>query len=238
MTLSNLRIGSPPRAWVALLFTLAACTRQSPPATPAPSAASAAPPAAAVPEALLAPEQATAQAPATFKARFTTTKGDFVVEVHRDWAPHGADRFYNLVKTGYFNQVAFFRAIAGFMVQFGIHGSGAVNAKWRNARIEDDPPAGQSNARGMVTFATSGPNSRTTQLFVNYRDNRNLDGMGFTPFGKIVSGIEVLDSLYQGYGEGAPSGAGPRQDLAQSEGNLYLHREFPLLDYVQTARLE
>jgi len=217
-----------------LALTCAACTQKSAPAAPAAPASLGS----AAPAVLLAPEQAAPQAPALFKARFTTTKGDFVVEVHRDWAPRGADRFYNLVKTGYLDDVAFFRAIDGFMVQFGIHGSGAVNAKWRSARIQDDPPAGQTNARGMVTFATSGPDSRTTQLFVNYRDNPNLDGMGFTPFGKIVSGMEIADSLYKGYGEGAPGGAGPRQDLAQSEGNAYLRRDFPLLDYVKTARLE
>ena len=187
---------------------------------------------------LLAPEKATAKAPDLFKVKFTTTKGDFVVEVHRDWAPLGADRFFNLVKLGYYDDVAFFRAIDNFMVQFGINGSGDVNTKWNAAHIDDDPAAGQTNARGMLTFATSGPNSRTSQLFINYKDNGNLDGMGFRPFGKIVSGMEVVDSLYKGYGEGAPRGRGPRQDLAQAQGNAYFKKEFPLLDYVKKARVE
>jgi len=186
---------------------------------------------------LFAPEKATAQAPKVFKARFTTTKGDFTVEVHRDWAPLGADRFYNLIKIGYFDDVAFFRAIDNFMVQFGINGSGEVNGKWQTAHIDDDPAAGQTNARGMVTFATSGPNSRTTQLFINYKDNGNLDPMGFRPFGKVIQGMEVVDSLYKGYGEGAPRGRGPRQDLLQSQGNDYLKKEFPLLDYVKRAKV-
>ena len=169
--------------------------------------------------------------------KFTTTKGDFTVEVHRDWAPLGADRFFNLVKVGYFDDVAFFRAIEGFMVQFGIHGSGEVNAKWQPAHIDDDPAANQTNARGMLTFATSGPNSRTTQLFINYKDNSNLDGMGFRPFGKVIKGMDVVDKLYKGYGEGAPRGRGPRQDLAQSQGNDYFKKEFPQLDYVKKAKI-
>ena len=124
------------------------------------------------------------------------------------------------------------------MVQFGINGSPEVNAKWREARIPDDPPAGQSNARGMLSFAMAGPNTRTTQLFVNYGNNARLDSMGFTPFGKVVSGMEIVDGLYKGYGEGAPAGAGPEQGRAQSEGNAYLKKDFPKLDYSQTASIE
>ncbi len=216
---------------------LAACApkaAQSSVETPAMSSSTAAP--AAANAALLAPELATATAPAVFQAKFTTTKGDFTVEVHRDWAPNGADRFYNLVKIGYFDNIAFFRDIAGFMVQFGIHGSPDVNAKWHNANIPDDP-AGQSNKRGFVTFATAGPNTRTTQLFVNFSDNGMLDSQGFTPFGQVVSGMEVVDGLYNGYGEGAPQGRGPDQGRLQGEGNAYLAKDFPLLDYVKTARL-
>ena len=186
---------------------------------------------------LLAPEKATEKAPATFKVKFSTTKGDFVVELHRDWAPLGVDRLYNLVKLGYFDDVAFFRVIDGFMVQFGIHGDGAVNAKWHDANIQDDPDAHHSNERGALTFATAGPNTRTTQLFINYKDNARLDGMGFRPLGKVVSGMEVVDSLYKGYGEGAPMGRGPAQDRLQAEGNDYLKKEFPQLDYVKKARI-
>jgi FKBP-type peptidyl-prolyl cis-trans isomerase/cyclophilin family peptidyl-prolyl cis-trans isomerase len=191
----------------------------------------AAPPAAAVDPALLAPDKAVAKAPAVYKAQFTTTKGAFTVEVHRDWAPHGADRFYNLIKLGYFDNVAFFRDVAGFMVQFGIHGAPEVNAQWHAASIPDDPSKGKSNKRGYVTFATAGANTRTTQVFVNFTDNANLDSQGFTPFGQVVSGMEVVDGLYSGYGEK------PNQGLIQSEGNAYLKKEFPLLDYVKTARL-
>jgi peptidyl-prolyl cis-trans isomerase A (cyclophilin A) len=189
-------------------------------------------------EALLEPAKANAQAPALFQAAFSTTKGDFVVEVHRDWAPRGADRFYNLVRIGYFTDVAFFRAIEGFMVQFGIHGSPEVSARWRDANIDDDPPAGHTNARGTITFATAGPNTRTTQLFINYGNNAQLDRMGFTPFGKVTKGLDVLDKLYKGYGDGAPSGRGPDQGLVQEQGNAYLRKSFPLLDYVKKATVE
>jgi peptidyl-prolyl cis-trans isomerase A (cyclophilin A) len=123
------------------------------------------------------------------------------------------------------------------MVQFGIHGSPQVSAKWRDANIPDDPAAGQSNKRGAITFATAGPNTRTTQLFINYADNASLDGMGFTPFGQVVDGMSVVDSLYKGYGEGAPQGRGPDQGRIQSEGNAYLKQDFPQLDYIKAARL-
>jgi peptidyl-prolyl cis-trans isomerase A (cyclophilin A) len=187
--------------------------------------------------ALTHPDQATATAPATYKVKFQTTKGDFVVEVHRDWAPRGADRFYNLVKIGYFTDVAFFRVIQGFMVQFGIHGQPAVNNVWRDAHIDDDPAGKQSNTRGMLTFATAGPNTRTTQLFINYSDNARLDSMGFAPIGKVISGMNVVDSLEGMYGEGAPSGRGPAQGRLQSQGNAYLKADFPKLDYIKKATL-
>lgn len=177
------------------------------------------------------------QAPATYKAKFETSKGAFVIQVTRAWAPNGADRFYNLVKNGYFDDVRFFRAISGFMVQFGISGDPALNSKWRVARIQDDKVS-QSNTRGMITFATSGPNARTTQVFINFADNSNLDGMGFAPFGKIVSGMDVVDKLYTGYGEGAPNGRGPDQNRLQAEGNAYLAQGFPKLDYVTKATIE
>lgn len=198
--------------------------------------AAAATPALAQSGKLANPAALTEQAPASYKAKFETSKGAFVVQVTRAWAPNGADRFYNLVKNGYFDNVRFFRAISGFMVQFGINGDPALNAKWRVARIQDDKVS-QSNTRGMITFATSGPNARTTQVFINFADNSNLDSMGFAPFGKIVSGMDVVDKLYTGYGEGAPNGRGPDQNRIQSEGNAYLNQGFPKLDHVTKATI-
>jgi peptidyl-prolyl cis-trans isomerase A (cyclophilin A) len=182
------------------------------------------------------PAALTEQAPATYKARFDTSKGTFVVEVHRGWAPQGADRFYNLVKNGFYDGVRFFRVISGFMVQFGINGDPAVQAHWRTARIEDDPVT-QSNERGMITFATSGPNSRTTQVFINFADNGNLDRLGFAPFGRVVSGMNVVDALNDEYGEGAPRGRGPDQTRMQKQGNAYLAKSFSRLDYVKKATI-
>lgn len=187
---------------------------------------------------LMEPYKLDEKAPATFKARFSTTQGDFVVEVTRAWSPNGADRFYNLVKNGYYNDVAFFRVISGFMAQVGINGDPRVNAKWREARIGDDPPVGQANTRGAVSFAMAGPNTRTTQIFFNYGDNSRLDAMGFTPFGRVVQGMETIDKLYSGYGEGAPRGAGPDQGRVQMEGNAYLRKDFPKLDYIKGAKVE
>jgi peptidyl-prolyl cis-trans isomerase A (cyclophilin A) len=184
------------------------------------------------------PAQATAKAPDVFKVKMATTKGDFVVEVHRDWSPNGADRFYNMVKAGFFNDIAFFRCIKGFMVQFGIHGDPAVARQWRSAQIQDDPRK-QSNTRGMLTFATAGPNTRTTQLFINYGDNSMLDSQGFTPIGKVLGdGMKVVDALEGMYGEGAPAGRGPSQGRAQAEGNAYFKKDFPKLDYIKSATLQ
>jgi peptidyl-prolyl cis-trans isomerase A (cyclophilin A) len=180
------------------------------------------------------PAALTEQAPATYKARFDTSKGVFVIDVRREWAPVGADRFYNLVKNGFYDENRFFRVISGFMVQFGVNGNPQVSTPWRNAQIKDDPVK-QSNKRGFITFATSGPNSRTTQVFINFGENTRLDAMGFAPFGKVSSGMEVVDKLYKGYGEGAPGGAGPNQMMIQSRGNEYLKAEFPKLDYTQKA---
>ena len=176
-------------------------------------------------------------APATYKVNFDTSAGAFVVEVQRDWAPQGADRFYNLVKNGFFDNTRFFRVISGFMVQFGIHGDPSVAAVWRNARIPPDPVK-QSNKRGYITYAMAGtPDSRTTQLFINFGDNARLDASGFAPFGQVVSGMEVVDKIYSAYGEGAPNGAGPEQGRIQAEGNAYLMKDFPKLDYIKTARI-
>ncbi|MBP7827244.1 MAG: Peptidyl-prolyl cis-trans isomerase A precursor [Verrucomicrobia bacterium ADurb.Bin118] len=182
------------------------------------------------------PAQLTAKAPATFKVRFETTKGGFTVEATRALAPNGADRFYNLVRAGYFKDLAFFRVIPGFMCQFGIHGDPKVAAAWRTAQIPDDPVRA-SNTRGAITFATAGPNTRTTQLFINFGDNANLDGMGFSPFGKVISGMDVVDKINGEYGEGAPRGRGPDQQRVQREGNAYLKKDFPKLDYIQSVSI-
>lgn len=182
------------------------------------------------------PSKLTEKAPDTFKAQFVTTKGKFTIEVTRSLSPNGADRFYNLVKSGYFKDIAFFRVIPGFMCQFGIHGDPAVSAKWRDANIPDDPVK-LSNMRGTITFATAGPNTRTTQLFINFADNVNLDRMGFSPFGRVVEGMEVVDKINSEYGEGAPNGNGPSQGRIQMEGNAYLKKDFPNLDYIKSASI-
>ncbi|MBI4801281.1 MAG: peptidylprolyl isomerase [Elusimicrobia bacterium] len=187
-------------------------------------------------QALLNPQSADAAAPAAFKVMFKTTKGDFTLEITRAWAPLGADRFYNLVKNGYFTDIAFFRVISGFMVQFGIHGDPAVSSAWRGANIKDDPVK-ESNAKGYISYAMAGPDTRTTQLFINYGNNARLDGSGFSPFGKVIKGMEIVESIYSGYGEGAPSGMGPDQGRVQMEGNAYLKKDFPDMDYIKSAEL-
>jgi peptidyl-prolyl cis-trans isomerase A (cyclophilin A) len=216
--------------------TVVATPSPSPRAETTPSPAAPSPAAPSARAALLDPSRATGRAPDRFRVRFETTKGPFVVDVTREWAPRGADRFYNLVRAGYYDDVAFFRVIGGFMVQFGINGDPRVNAAWQMARIPDDPVT-QSNRRGMVTYAMAGPDTRTTQLFINFRDNQGLDGQGFSPFGRVVEGLAVVDSLYSGYGEGAPRGMGPDQGRAQAEGNAYLRGSFPRMDFVKTARV-
>jgi peptidyl-prolyl cis-trans isomerase A (cyclophilin A) len=182
------------------------------------------------------PAKLTATAPDTFKAQFNTTKGKFTIEVTRSLSPNGADRFYNLVRSGYFTDIAFFRVVSGFMCQFGIHGDPAVSAKWREATIPDDPVKG-SNTRGTITFATAGPNTRTTQLFINFGDNAGLDGQGFSPFGKVTEGMDVVDKIDGEYGDGPPGGNGPNQGLIQEEGNTYLKKDFPNLDYIKSATI-
>ena len=185
---------------------------------------------------LLRPASLTEKAPDTYKVNFDTSAGQFVVEVNRAWAPNGADRFYNLAKNGFFDNARFFRVISGFMVQFGINGDPAIAAAWRAARIPDDPVK-ESNKRGYITFATAGPNTRTSQVFINFRDNAGLDGQGFAPFGQVISGMDVVDKLYAEYGEGAPSGRGPSQQQVQSQGNAYLMKDFPNLDFVKKATI-
>lgn len=189
--------------------------------------------------ALLNPSAATAVAPAEFTVKVETTQGDFVINVHRDWAPRGADRFFNLVSLGYYDDAAFYRVILTprpFMAQIGFNGDPAVNAAWRMARIKDDPVK-KSNTRGMVSFATGGPNTRTTQFFVNYADNSRLDGMGFAPFGEVIEGMDAVKNFYSGYGEGAPRGKGPSQGRIATEGNAYLKAEYPKLDYIIKAEI-
>jgi peptidyl-prolyl cis-trans isomerase A (cyclophilin A) len=177
-------------------------------------------------------------APATYKVTFDTSAGTFVVEVHRDWAPNGADRFYNLVKNGFYDNCRFFRVIPNFMVQFGINGDPAVSAVWRNARIPVDQVK-ETNKRGFITYAMGGtPDTRTTQVFINFQNNSSLDGQGFAPFGEVVSGMAVVDKIYSGYGEGAPRGKGPDQGRIQTEGNAYLTKDFSNLDYIKKATIE
>ena len=176
-------------------------------------------------------------APEVFRVRFETSRGPFVVEAQRSWSPAGADRFHYLVRNGFYDENRFFRVVSGFMVQFGISGDPAVSAVWSERLIRDEQVL-HGNERGTVTFATAGPDARSTQLFINYRDNRSLDRQGFTPIGRVVEGMEVVDSLYAGYGEGPPMGrGGPDQRRIVSEGNEYLKREFPRLDYIKTARI-
>lgn len=197
----------------------------------------------AVPAALAAqsklsdPAALNEKAPATYKAKFDTSKGPFVITVHRDWAPRGADRFYNLVKNGFYDNVRFFRVIDGFMAQIGMNGNPELQSTWDKAKLQDDPVK-ESNKRGYVTFATAGPNTRTTQFFINFKDNTGLDRQGFAPFGEVTEGMDVVDQLYSGYGEGAPRGRGPDQGRIRMEGNSYLTKSFPKLDYVKKATIE
>jgi len=179
------------------------------------------------------------KAPEVFKVDLDTSKGLIVIEVHRAWAPNGADRFYNLVKSGFFDDVRFYRVVSNFMAQFGIHGEPAVNAAWANATIPDDPLK-ESNRRGYVTFAHRGKNTRGTQLFINFNDNgQALDAQGFPPIGKVVTGMNIVDKLYSGYGDIAEmKGGGPSQAQFGAQGNAYLMKSFPKLDYIKKATIE
>lgn len=180
--------------------------------------------------ALLNPPATHTPAPAKFQARFSTTAGDFVIEVTREWAPIGADRFYYLVRNRFYDGASFFRVLQNFIVQFGIPADPKVAAAWRNANIKDDPVK-ETNRPGTVTFATAGPNTRTTQLFINYGNNAQLDRQGFAPFGQVVEGMDVVQKIYSGYGER------PNQGRLQAEGKAYLDKEFPNLDSIKTARI-
>jgi peptidyl-prolyl cis-trans isomerase A (cyclophilin A) len=196
---------------IPLLLILAGCASKE---TPAPTAA----------PAKIGP------APAEFKVKFDTNRGAFIVEIHREWAPNGADRIYELVGNKFYDDARFFRVLRGFVVQWGIHKSPDIEALWRQLQIIDDRVT-QSNLRGYVTFATAGPNTRTTQVFVNLGNNRQLDGQGFAPFGKVTDGMDVVDDLYAGYGEQV------QQNMAERQGNQYLVSNFPKLDYIKTARV-
>lgn len=187
---------------------------------------------------LLAPDATALEraGPDSFVVAFATARGTFDVMVRRPWAPHGADRVFFLVSNRFYDGVRFFRVVPGFVAQFGLHGDSAVTAAWRTRRIADDSVRA-SNTRGMLTFAMGGPNTRTTQLFISYRDNSRLDATGFAPLGQVITGMAVVDSLYSGYGEGAPRGQGPDQGRIGREGNAYLRASFPKLDSIATARV-
>lgn len=180
--------------------------------------------------------EASRRAPDVYRVEFVTSEGPFTVEVRREWAPRGADRLYNLVRLGFFEGSRFFRVLDGFVAQFGLSGRPAVDSAWRAHPIPDDSVR-TTNERGTLTFASAGEDTRTTQLFVNLADNPRLDGMGFAPVGEVVEGMAVVDSLHAGYGEGAPRGNGPSQAEIMREGNAYLERSFPELDYIEQARL-
>jgi peptidyl-prolyl cis-trans isomerase A (cyclophilin A) len=214
-------------AFVALQLIPVACKDKTPPPPPSEAAA---------PTPTPTPPPADPASPDSFRVKFATSKGDFTVDVFRAWAPKGADRFYRLVNEGYFKDVRFFRVLPGFMAQFGLSGDPALNAKMDTLRISDDPVT-QSNKRGMLTFATAGPNTRSNQFFINYKDNAMLDGQGFAPFGRVVDGMKAVDALYSGYGEGAPNGLGPEQESIRNKGNAYLRTAFPKLDYIKSATI-
>ena len=214
------------RLWIATAALLAACSAESR-QEPVPAA----------PNPLLRPKQLTETAPASFRARFETSKGEFVVRVTRAWAPRGADRFYNLVKNGYYDDTRVYRVLEGFMVQWGVNGDPRVNAAWRSSVIVDDSVR-HTNARGTVSFAKGRPHSRTTEIFVNYRDNAQLDDRGFSPFGEVVEGMNVVEAFYVAYGDGPPRGEGPYRARAQALGNAYFDEAFPELDRILRAEVE
>jgi len=186
--------------------------------------------------ALLRPALLKEKAPDQYQVKFATTRGDFTVTVTRAWAPVGADRFYNLVKHHFYDNASFFRVLPGFVVQFGISGYPPVSTAWKKTEIKDDPVT-QSNKRGYLVFATAGKDTRTTQVFINLVDNKRLDSMGFAPFGQVTEGMNVVEMMYEGYGEGAPQGAGPDQSKIEEQGKPYLDKGWPKLDYIKTAAL-
>ena len=189
------------------------------------------------PNPLLRPDLLGETAPETFRARFETSAGEFAVEVHRSWAPLGVNRFYNLAKNGYYDDTRIYRVITDFMAQWGISGDPIMNAVWQRESVTDDPVT-QSNTRGRITFATAGRHTRTTELFISYKDNSFLDSQGFAPFGEVVEGMEVVDSFYAGYGETVPRGTGPYAAMAMARGNEYLDADFPELTRILRVTVE
>jgi len=176
-------------------------------------------------------------APDVFRVRLETTKGDVVLEITREWAPRGADRFYELVQQNFYDGARFFRVVPRFVVQFGLKGDPAADAHWSRMSIPDDPVR-QNNSRGTITYAMAGPATRTTQVFINLQDNFALDKQGFAPFGKVVEGMDVVEKFYRGYGDAPPGGVGPEQGRIRTEGTPYLERYFPNLDYIKKAAIE
>ena len=187
--------------------------------------------------ALLNPNKAAEPAPDKFRVRFVTSRGDFVIEAYKSWAPLGAERFYNLAKLNFYADTAFYRVLDRFVAHFGIHGNHEVSAAWRENSIRDDPPAKHSNERGTVSFAANGPNSRSTELFINLGANQKFDKAGFLPIGKVVEGMSVVDALNKEYGEGPPNGSGPEAARLQLDGASYLKKNFPRLDTVKSVSL-
>ena len=179
---------------------------------------------------LLDPSTLKATAPATYKVKFTTTQGEFVLQVTRAWAPIGADRFYNLIRGKFYDGAAFFRVIPGFMAQFGISPDPKVSAVWRSQDLQDEPVK-QSNKRGFISYAKAGPNTRTTQVFINYGDNSRLDADGFAPFGEVIEGMENVDKFYSGYG------GDPDQGALQQMGKAYIDKHMPKVDLIKTATI-
>jgi peptidyl-prolyl cis-trans isomerase A (cyclophilin A) len=230
LSMDNLRVSNRlhPAAVVAAVALLTACDAAPPP------------PQEATPTADTSVVESTAEvpAPALFRVRMETTKGPVVIELHRDWAPIGVDRFHELVQNDFFNEARFFRVLPGFVAQFGVPGDPQVAQAWGNRNLQDDPVK-QSNRRGTLTYASMAPtpHTRSTQLFINLADNDNLDGMGFAPIGEVVEGMNVVDAFYNGYGEGPPYGPGPDQARITTEGNAYLQRDFPQLDYIRSATI-
>ena len=225
----------------ALLLSIPAVAQTPAPATkPKSTTTTAAKPAATATydHALLKPALLKDKAPDTFQVKFDTTRGEFTVTVTRAWSPLGADRFYNLVRHHFYDNTHFFRVLKGFVVQWGISAYPPVTAAWEHAPIKDDPVV-QSNLRGYVTYAKTGdPDTRTTEVFINLHDNQRLDTMGgFAPFGQVTEGMEVVESLYADYGEGAPTGQGPEQDKIEKLGKPYLDKGFDKLDWIKTTTL-
>ncbi len=189
------------------------------------------------PNPLLRPARFTETAPETFRVRFETSEGAFVVAATRAWAPLGVDRFYNLVRGGFFDDTRVYRVVDGFVAQFGLNGDPYVNQAWKTEYLVDDPVT-QTNRRGRVTFAKGGLHSRTTEIFVSLRDNPQLDESGFAPFGEVVEGMEVVDAFHAAYGDGPPRGEGPYQAMVEARGNAYLDAEFPELTRIERATVE